>query len=180
MCERRETAMTYLILSDSHGHPDRIEEVIRRVRPDGILFAGDGLRDLTRVDFSCPLWAVTGNCDWLSVPLVANDTLLEPRDEDLIILEGVRILLMHGHTYSVKGGLGSAVARAVQQEADLLIYGHTHLPVELHLRPDDRRADFGVTKPLTLFNPGSLGDRDASFGTLTVRNGQILLGHGSL
>ncbi len=172
--------MTYLILSDSHGHPERIEEAIRRVRPDGILFAGDGLRDLTRVDFSCPLWAVSGNCDWLTSPLVVNDTLPEPGTEELIILEGIRILLIHGHTYGVKGGLGSAVARAVQREADLLIYGHTHLPVELHLRPDDSRTDFSVNKPLILFNPGSLGDRDASFGTLTIRGGQILPGHGNL
>jgi putative phosphoesterase len=177
--------MTYLILSDSHGRPDRMEEAIRRVSPDGILFAGDGLRDLTRIDLpalaeGCPLWAVSGNCDWLTTPLVVNDTLLEPETEELIILEGVRILLIHGHTYGVKGGLGTAVARAVQCEADLLIYGHTHLPVELHLRPDDSRTDFSVNKPLTLFNPGSLGDRDASFGTLTIRGGQILLGHGSL
>ena len=172
--------MTYLILSDSHGRPDRMEEVLRRVRPDGILFAGDGLRDLTRVDFSCPLWAVSGNCDWAGVPLVSNDTLLEPRDEELVILEGVRILLIHGHTYGVKGGLGSAVARAVQRDADLLIFGHTHLPVELHLRPDDSRSDFAVTKPLTVFNPGSLGSENASFGTLTIRSGQILMGHGNL
>lgn len=177
--------MTYLILSDSHGRPDRMEEAIRRVRPDGILFAGDGLRDLTRVDFSAlperfPLWAVAGNCDWLLTPLVANDTLLEPRDEELITLEGIRILLIHGHTYGVKGGLGSAVARAVEREADLLIFGHTHLPLELHLRPDDNRADFAVQKPLTLFNPGSLGATDPSFGTLTIRGGQYLFGHGSL
>lgn len=172
--------MTYLILSDSHGRPDRMEEALRRVRPDGILFAGDGLRDLTRVDFSCPLWAVSGNCDWAGIPLVSNDTLLEPRDEELVILEGVRILLIHGHTYGVKGGLGSAVARAVQRDADLLIFGHTHLPVELHLRPDDSRSDFTVTKPLTVFNPGSLGSENASFGTLTIRSGQILMGHGNL
>ena len=41
---RKETAMTLLILSDSHGRPDRIEEALRRVKPDGLLFAGDGLR----------------------------------------------------------------------------------------------------------------------------------------
>ena len=177
--------MTYLILSDSHGRPDRIEEAVRRVRPDGILFAGDGLRDLARAELPAlaqgyPLWAVSGNCDWLTTPLVINDTLVEPEPEELILLEGIRVLLIHGHRYGVKGGLGSAVARAVQRDADLLIYGHTHLPVELHLRPDDRRADLSVTKPLTLFNPGSLGDRDASFGTLTLRDGQMLLGHGNL
>ena len=172
--------MTLLVLSDSHGRPDLIEEAIRRVRPDGILFAGDGLRDLSRVEISCPLWAVAGNCDWLTTPLIINGAIFEPQNEELITVEGVRILLMHGHKYGVKGGLGQAVARAVQRDADLLIFGHTHIPLELHLRPDGGRADFSVTKPLTLFNPGSLGDRHASFGTVTVRNGQLLCGHGEL
>ena len=172
--------MTLLVISDSHGRPDLIEEAIRRVRPDGILFAGDGLRDLSRVEIPCPLWAVAGNCDWLTPPLVINGGVFEPQNEELITVEGVRILLMHGHKYGVKGGLGQAVARAVQRDADLLIFGHTHIPLELHLRPDGGRADFSVTKPLTLFNPGSLGDRHASFGTVTVRNGQLLCGHGEL
>jgi putative phosphoesterase len=172
--------MTLLVISDSHGRPDLIEEAIRRVRPDGILFAGDGLRDLSRVEISCPLWAVAGNCDWLTTPLIINGGVFEPQNEELITVEGVRILLMHGHKYGVKGGLGQAVARAVQRDADLLIFGHTHIPLELHLRPDGSRADFSVTKPLTLFNPGSLGDRHASFGTVTVRGGQLLCGHGEL
>ena len=172
--------MTLLVLSDSHGRPDLIEEAIRRVRPDGILFAGDGLRDLSRVEISCPLWAVAGNCDWLTTPLIINDGVFEPQNEELITVEGVRILLMHGHKYGVKGGLGQAVAHAMQKDADVLIFGHTHTPLELHLRPDSERADFSVTKPLTLFNPGSLGDRHASFGTVTVRNGQLLCGHGEL
>jgi hypothetical protein len=52
--------------------------------------------------------------------------------------------------------------------------------VELHLRPDDERSLLPVTKPLTVFNPGSLGDRNASFGTVTLRGGVLLCGHGSL
>jgi predicted phosphodiesterase len=68
----------------------------------------------------------------------------------------------------------------MQKDADVLIFGHTHTPLELHLRPDSERADFSVTKPLTLFDPGSLGDRAASFGTLTVQDGQLLFGHGAL
>lgn len=177
--------MTYLILSDSHGRPDRIGEAIRRVRPDGILFAGDGLRDLSYCELPAhlgayPLWAVRGNCDWLTSPVIVGGCPLEPEDEELITLEGVRILLMHGHRYGVKGGFGSAISRAIQRSADLLIFGHTHIPLELHLSPDGRRSDFSVQKPLTVFNPGSLGDRRASFGTLTVQGGQMLLGHGEL
>jgi putative phosphoesterase len=172
--------MTLLVLSDSHGRPDRIEEVIRRARPDGILFAGDGLRDLTRVDIPVPVWAVAGNCDWLSSPLIVNGGVLEPNTEELISVEGVRILLMHGHKYDVKSGLTRAIYRALELEADVLVYGHTHLPVEYTLRPDDPRLELSLKKPLTLFNPGSIGDRDGSFGTITIRGGQILCGHGKL
>lgn len=172
--------MNLLILSDSHGHPDRIAEVIRRTRPDGILFAGDGLRDLTYCDLPCPLWAVKGNCDWLTAPLIIGGATAEPTDEELILLEGQRILLMHGHRYGVKGGLGSAVSRAILREADALIFGHTHIPLELHLSPDRDLDGLSVRKPLTVFNPGSLGDRAPSFGTLTIRGGQMLFGHGEL
>ena len=174
--------MTLLILSDSHGSPDRIAEAIRRVRPDGILFAGDGLRDLTYCDIPCPVWAVRGNCDWSRSPLLIGQGATAPedlRDEELFTVDGIRILLMHGHTYGVKGGLGAAVARAARVDADVLIFGHTHTPLELHLSPDGA-YEYGVPKPLAVFNPGSIGDRSASFGTLTIRNGQMLFGHGEL
>ena len=176
--------MTLLILSDSHGRPDRITEAIRRVKPDGILFAGDGLRDLASCELpasaeSCPLWAVKGNCDWLVSPLVIRNALWEVSDEELICVDGIRILLTHGNKYSVKGGLGQAIARAVSQAADVLVFGHTHTPIELHLSPE-HTYDIAVTKPLTVFNPGSVGDSNPSFGTLTIRNGQLLFGHGEL
>ncbi len=176
--------MTLLILSDSHGRPDYVAEAIRRTCPDGILFAGDGLRDLAYCDLStaleaCPLWAVKGNCDWMMTPLIIGGSALEPNDEELITVAGIRILLMHGHKYGVKGGLGTAVAHAVKRDADVLVFGHTHTPIELHLSPD-RTYDFSVTKPLTVFNPGSLGDRSPSFGTLTIRDGRMLFGHGEL
>lgn len=177
--------MTLLVLSDSHGRSDLIQEAIRRVRPDGILFAGDGLRDLTYCDLpnrgeGCPLWAVSGNCDWVTSPLIINGRRLEPESEELVVADDRRILLMHGHKYGVKGGLGQAIARAVQREADVLVFGHTHIPLELHLRPHSGRSDFSVTKPLTVFNPGSLAERRATFGTLTVRGGILLCGHGEL
>lgn len=171
--------MTLLILSDSHGRHDAVAEAIRRVRPDGILFAGDGLRDLTYIDLPCPLWAVRGNCDWSTVPLLVGGQTVVPTEEELITLDGRRILLMHGHRYEVKGGLGLAIARATQRKADALIIGHTHKPLELHLSPG-RDDPYGVPMPLTVFNPGSIGGRDGSFGTLTIRGGQMLFGHGVL
>ena len=170
--------MTLLVLSDSHGRPDLIEEAIRRVRPDGILFAGDGLRDLTRVELPCPLWAVSGNCDWLSAPLIISGNAFEPQTEELVTVEGIRILLTHGHKYGVKSGPTAAAYRALELGADILVYGHTHVPVEYRLPPAEGGSE--ERKPLILFNPGSIGDRDGSFGTITIRKGVILCGHGKL
>ena len=170
--------MTLLVLSDSHGRPDLIEEAIRRVRPDGILFAGDGLRDLSRVEIPCPLWAVSGNCDWLTTPLIINGGVFEPQTEELVTVEGIRILLTHGHKYGVKSGPTAAAYRALELGADILVYGHTHVPVEYRLPPAEGGSE--ERKPLILFNPGSIGDRDGSFGTITIRRGVILCGHGKL
>lgn len=176
--------MTLLILSDSHGHVDAISEAIRRVRPDGILFAGDGLRDLSYVSVPCPLWAVRGNCDWSLTPLIVNGQEVSTPEFVTLTPEGVKILLLHGHTVDVKSGLGRAVQRAVAMEADILVFGHTHLPLEYRITPAEA-ADLGIPaggmeKDLLLFNPGSIGGREGSFGTLTLRNGQALFGHGKL
>ena len=170
--------MTLLVLSDSHGRPDLIEEAIRRVRPAGILFAGDGLRELPRVERPCPLWAVSGNCDWLSTPLIISGSAFEPQTEELVTVEGIRILLTHGHKYGVKSGPTAAAYRALELGADILVYGHTHVPVEYRLPPAEGGSE--ERKPLILFNPGSIGDRDGSFGTITIRGGVILCGHGKL
>ena len=170
--------MTLLVLSDSHGRPDLIEEAIRRVRPDGILFAGDGLRDLSRVEIPCPLWAVSGNCDWLTTPLIINGGVFEPQTEELVTVDGIRILLTHGHRYGVKSGPTAAAYRAMELGADMLVYGHTHVPVEYRLPPAEGSDE--ASKPIILFNPGSIGDRDGSFGTITIREGAVLCGHGRI
>ncbi len=170
--------MELLILSDSHGHPADVAAIIRRTRPDGILHAGDGLRDLTSCDFDGLLWVVRGNCDLALTPLIVRGTSIEPAEEELFCIEGKRILLMHGHRYGVKSALGNAIRRAIGCEADALIFGHTHTPLELYLTPEHPYGSLCVPKPLSVFNPGSLGSYPGSFGTLTIRNGQMLFGHG--
>ncbi len=174
---------TLLILSDSHGSHDAVAEAIRRARPDGILFAGDGLRDLTRLSLPpVPLWTVRGNCDHMLYPLIINGEAAEAPEELVFSVDGIRILLCHGHRYGVKSGLGLAIAAAVRADADLLVFGHTHAPLERRLTPDSPEDfDLPRQKPLTLFNPGSIGDwRHPIFGTVTLRRGTVICGHGTL
>ena len=167
--------MEALIFSDSHGHAERIEEVLLRQvrRPDAIFFAGDGLRDLDRADLDGQtVRAVLGNCDWFSSDPNVNT-------ECVCTFGGVTVLLTHGHLYNVKHGCGALLAHAARIGADVVIFGHTHVP---HLETFPKGSEIGgvvLERPLYLFNPGSLG-ADGSFGTLTVQGGQILLAHGRL
>ena len=159
--------MEILIVSDSHGRADNLREVLRS-HPNAkyLLFCGDGLRDvgIAAREFPNVITAVVrGNCDWLSdIPA-----------ELYFKIDGVRILLMHGHTHSVKSGMDTALAYAKEKDAQILIYGHTHIPKNEYV------SDMGIT----LFNPGSLAERTRegySYGVLEIRNGKYLLSHGNI
>ena len=158
--------MNILIFSDSHGGISNIEKMLERQisSPDAIVFLGDGLRDLDRVDTGeSELYCVRGNCDFYS-PL--------EQDEQLISLGGVRIFITHGHLYSVKSGFSALAERAMRIGADALLFGHTHTPLSLCISQGERVGDTVAKKPLHIFNPGSL--REGCFGTIEIRGGVML------
>ena len=162
--------MKILILSDSHGENRKIERALALHRDaELVLFLGDGARGACDVFSGLPptvaAVAVHGNCDGpFSHGL---------RDEEILDLEGHRILLCHGHRYGVKGGLGGLIASAKRQGADVALFGHTHQ------RHEEYRSDYG----LWLFNPGALSypERgEPSFGLLTLTPSGLLFSHGEL
>ena len=127
--------MKLCIFSDSHGRADLVKKL---PAADAYLFCGDGLGDLEGLNG--PVYAVAGNCDW---------TAREP-DVRLLELGGRRILLTHGHRFRVKFDLYRLYLAAREQEADLAVFGHTHVPT--------RREEDG----LLLLNPGALSGRPHS------------------
>lgn len=147
--------MKILVLSDSHGNIDSMAQAVERESPDLLLHLGDCWRDAERLHERfpvLPLHQVPGNCDFRST---------EP-NERLLLLEGKRVLLCHGHTYGVKQSLLLAGYAAEEQALDAFLFGHTHRPlVDLRGR--------------TLFlNPGSIGDPVCPFyGILTLENGTL-------
>ena len=175
-----------LVLSDSHGRRDAVSAVLSQLnfRPYAVLYLGDGLRDLSAITSDAryeglSVYAVAGNCD---------GSIIFPSDEPevrMVQLGEVRVLMMHGHTFDVKWGLSEAIAYAAKQEADVLLYGHTHAPYERTLPQGERLRDGTVLqKPLLVANPGSLGaprvGQSPSFGVLTVRGTSALFSHGTL
>ncbi len=110
-----------LILSDSHGTLEYMLHAVRRCQPDLIVHLGDHCADAQRLSqqLNTPLVSLRGNCDyWCSdVP-----------ERWSITLAGVPILALHGHQLGVKAGLLRLRYAALEAGAQLVLFGHTHLP----------------------------------------------------
>ena len=168
--------MECLIFSDAHGKASLMERVLRAqpTAPSAIFFLGDGLRDSRFPVFERQtLYAVKGNCDG---GLFGG---LLPYDEEFVVsLEGHRILAVHGHRFGVKSGLGGLISYAASIDADIVLFGHTHLPSEQTLPAGTVVGGRALARPMYLFNPGSLAE--GSFGTLLMRGETVLFSHGSV
>lgn len=93
---------------------------------------GDGLRSLGGILCHKGFYGVRGNCD--GVP-IDNEQLLE--------IDGVKILLTHGDKYHVKPDLLELSLRASELGCSLVFYGHTHV------------ADITEHNGVTFICPGS-------------------------
>ena len=147
--------MKILVLSDSHGNVDNMIQAAETVRPDRIFHLGDVMPDGAKLHArfpEIPFEQVPGNCDY--------DTQTPP--EKLLLLEGKRILLCHGHTLHVKNGLLSAMYTALQRQADVLLFGHTH------------KIFCETRNGVAMLNPGSIGDRNyPTYGILELKDGAV-------
>lgn len=146
--------MKLLVFSDSHGNLDRMVQVTEREAPQTIFHLGDGWRDarVLKAKFPrLPLYQVPGNCDFRR----------EEPPEQLLTVEGKRILLCHGHTYRVKDSLLTAGMRAEELQLDAFLFGHTHKPMV------SRRGE------TWFMNPGSIGDYHATYGIITIGDGKL-------
>ena len=132
--------MRVIVFSDSHGNFDVLEKIMERHKDDGDVFIhlGDGEREfelLTYVYNDKKLLFVSGNCDWGT----------DKPDYDIIKLCGKTIFFTHGARFGVKGDLNIAKLFARKNEADILLYGHTHI------------AETSYDDGLYIMNPGSCG-----------------------
>ena len=159
--------MKCLVFSDSHGYSLFMRRAIAK-NPDAeiIFFLGDGLSDLEDVFSLYPnkcYLAVRGNCDR---EVVAMGRGIPKTDR--IELLGKKIVFTHGDLYGVKFGIDGLDALAKKEDADIVIFGHTHGATSAYIPPVD---DDG--KPYYIFNPGSIGMLGSpTFGIMTLTEGQ--------
>ena len=169
--------MEFLILSDSHGNAARMQTALKLqpTAPLGVFYLGDGFRDTQYLELNgIPLYAVKGNCDLFYVGNAEDCP-----EERIVQIGSHRALLTHGARYGVKSGLGGLIASAVRQDADIVLYGHTHVPKLDAIQEGSEVGGVVIKRPLYVFNPGSIG-QDGSFGTLTVQGKNVLFGHGRI
>ena len=119
--------MNILVISDSHGRVSEIERVIEAYKEvKHIFFLGDCIRDIEDMPFIYPdrtFHIVAGNCDGYSTY----------KTVDVINLFGKKILFTHGHPFEVKLGPERLYEEAVRQQADLVLFGHTHKAVTVYV-----------------------------------------------
>lgn len=165
--------MKLLVLSDSHGRADYVRRVLEMHTDAGaLIFLGDGLRDLPD-NAPMPVYAVRGNCDTFTL-----FDLTPAPDERLECVGGRRIAALHGHTRAAKVGFGRLMALGIEQDADIVCFGHTHEPLEQYIPADEDFFGGPLARPLYLFNPGAL--KDGRFGLIELRADGILPSHGRL
>lgn len=130
--------MKYLVISDSHGYHENIRKVMKQEGPvEAVFHCGDlecRVGEMERIT-KCNVIAVSGNNDYY------YDELMPKR---LITRQGRRILMTHGHMQSVHFGTSRLAYLGEENQADVVMFGHTHVPCLMEERG------------ITLINPGSI------------------------
>jgi putative phosphoesterase len=158
---RHAAQMEAIVLSDSHlkaGFAAIGQQVLHAVQEaDVVLHAGDitSRQALAELERLAETYAVLGNNDLDLVGVLPERRLVE--------LEGVHIALVHD-----SGAKKGREARLHRQfpDADVVIFGHSHIPVD----------EFTAQGQL-LFNPGSATQRRSqphrTFGRLRLSGGRV-------
>lgn len=150
------TAMTVLVLSDSHRDLTNMRKAIDREMPRAIFHLGDhdGDAALLQKEFPhIPMYCVCGNCD--------NPFPIAPETQ-VVELEGVRIFAAHGHKHNVKYGHMNFYMATREQNAQLGLFGHSHQPLcEEH-------------DGLWLLNPGTCKGYGGTYGVAYVHQGRVV------
>lgn len=134
--------MRILVVSDSHNDVSGLRCAID-AQPAArmIIHLGDGERDMDALNGifgEKKIVQVRGNWDFN--PLTPYNCVE--------MAEGKRIFCTHGQREDVKHGTGELKSIARSEQADLALFGHTHMP------------EIEYDEGLYLFNPGSIKEGD--------------------
>ena len=147
------------IISDTHRFTAAIDKAIPFLQDcDLIVHAGDNVDDGEYIEAmtDIPVVAVKGNCDFYSDP---------GKDEETFMAEDKKVFVCHGHRHGAKYTLVYLYEYALDLGADIVIFGHSHVPC------------YEEVKGVIFINPGSpslpRGGSRKGIGILDIENGEI-------
>lgn len=149
--------MKVLVISDSHGCKNALQDIVDdNLSARYIIHLGDGERDMEFVPYLNPnaqIISVRGNCDLGSTLPTQN----------IKFIEGHTLFCTHGHKFKVKQGTQELLDAASKVLADIVLYGHTHTPVN-----KERNG-------IHLFNPGSV--KNGIYGIIDFSEENVTFEH---
>ena len=147
--------MRILVCSDSHHRADLLALAYdQQPRAEALVFLGDGMADTGLFRSSGkPHYLVSGNCD-------ASD---EAPSRLLFTLAKKKIFITHGHEFSVKFSLDELLHHAKLLKANIVLYGHTHMPKHNYV------------DGIHLFNPGAI--KKGCYGFVDITSAGIVCQH---
>jgi putative phosphoesterase len=125
------------VVSDTHHDWQTALKALQQLgKLDLICHAGDMYNDGNKLGILLGVEAkvVAGNCDLRKFSV----------HEEVFDFGGKKIFLTHGHLYHVKWTYDKIIHRGMELGADIVIFGHTHVPVCIE------------QGNMLLINPGSL------------------------
>ena len=161
-----------LVVSDSHGKSQYVKEAIDKEYPDMLIHLGDieddpetvrgWLDEAARVwnalhsenkdelkSLPIPAVFIKGNCDRYYTGDSGAGTSL--KSAAVFDLNGHRFYCTHGHKQGVGYGLENLMYTALENDCDIALYGHTHVPF------NDTFEGFGdAGESVRIINPGSI------------------------
>ncbi len=150
--------MKAIVFSDSHNSVWLMNDLVDKFRSkiDCIIHLGDCTEDTSDFEIKgIKLFQVRGNNDYDS---------MYP-SERTITIAGKRIYMTHGHRQRVYYGTDTLYYTAAQEQADIALFGHTHMPY--------LENEGGII----IMNPGSIslprGGNERSFAFITIENNKI-------
>jgi len=132
-----------LVFSDSHGDSESMAKVMKRFYPDAAIFLGDGIDDFLILEKDFP------HTNFFNVQGTIDDKGDPARLEKF---EDVAVYMSHEESFSKIKADREHVFEALKLNAQIVLYGHTHVP------------ELFVYRGLTFMNPGTIS---ASYGFRT-------------
>jgi putative phosphoesterase len=147
------------VVSDSHGNLKSLEKAVNAIGNAAVIFhLGDYVEDAMAIK------------QWTDVPVISllgNMDFENPNGHLLVKTQiaGKTIMACHGHKYGVKSGLGTLYSKGKEENAEIVLYGHTHVPV------------IKETGGIFIMNPGALAyarpGGEETYGIISIDKNQI-------